>query len=78
MYILYLSELGELVVDIIFLSLLVDTGHEQNPSLNGSLGSRFTLSLIFDTIIVSILPIRRSSVESTSLPPLCLLLYKNW
>ncbi len=35
------SELGELVVDVVLLGLLVDPGHEEDPTLDRTLGTRF-------------------------------------
>jgi hypothetical protein len=33
------SELGELVVDVVLLGLLVDPGHEEDPTLDRTLGT---------------------------------------
>jgi hypothetical protein len=35
------SELGELVVDVVLLGLLVDPGHEEDPTLDRTLGTGF-------------------------------------
>ena len=35
------SELGELVVNVVLLGLLVDPGHEEDPTLDRTLGTGF-------------------------------------
>ena len=52
---LNLPILGELVMDVILLSLLVDSGHEQNPSLDTPLWPGLALVCFIYSLILSVL-----------------------
>ena len=52
---LNLPVLGELVMDVILLSFLVDPGHEQNPPLDTSLWPGLALVCFINSLILSIL-----------------------